>query len=1164
MNLQILVLLLGTFGQAELIKLASNPTLSPDGKTLAFSWRGDIWSAPSTGGIARQLTLSPANDRMPAYSPDGKRLAFVSDREGSAQLFVMPATGGPARQTTFHTAGFTLDGWFPDGVHLLANGLRDHYWAHPERLLQINADTRLAEKPIFDDYAREGSVSPDGKQVLFTREGPSWWRKGYHGSQAAQIWLYSVESKKFERLLDHPNGCRSAVWRSDGSGFYYCGAQGGCFNIREYTIATKADRQVTDFKDESCVMPCISKDGSTLVFRRLFDLYRIEPGKNETPTKIELTASIDIERNKVERRLLQTASQVTFTKDGLQVAFTSGGDLWVMDTELKEPKQITNTPEEERDPVFSPDGNSLAFISDRDGKTDMYVAHRGDANLYWWQNESFNVDRLTNDEIVEENPSYSPDGKTLAVVKGLGDLWLMNADGKNAHRILESWNTPRIDWSPDGKWIAYAYSDNDFNRDIWIKPVDGSRSPFNLSRNPDNDDAPIWSPDGRMIAFVGSRYHKETDIFYVFLRKEDEDRSDRERTIEKALEKMRKGPTSAPAAKAAGAAPQTPPGAAPAAKQGGPGRRRRPGPEDLVQQEPAGTAKKAADGDAKAKAAPTNKPALPITVKIDFDRIEERIHKISIPNSFETNLAWSPDSKKLAFAATVGGNRGTYTVEIPGNLKPTLVSASTIAQGRWIEPANQLIGLIAAAGPADGDPANPPASTSFDDSPFANATEQIGLEGNQVAGRGTPGALSMSGGSLSAYAVRCYQTQDTAKKARAIFDACWRTMRDIWYDANLNHRDWNGVRDKYSPVAEQCGDSESTMTLVQMMLGELNGSHLGFMPIGGTGPAGGRQPGWNVVTPHLGIRFDPTFTGPGLKIRDVIADGPADKANLKLQPGEIVAEINGVKVDPTVDLTTILNGPSDRDVKLRVADSAGKRRTVTIRPTSYPAVTRLLYESWIRNTRKKVDELSGGTLGYLHVRAMATAEFQRFEDELYSVGVGKKGLLIDVRENGGGSTADHMLTALCQPRHAITVPRGGGQGYPQDRIVYSVWNKPIVVLCNQNSFSNAEIFSHAIKALGRGKLVGVPTAGGVISTGAKTIMETGRLRIPFRGWFGIKDGEDMELHGAVPEYVVWPNPGEIPAGKDAQIDKAVMVLLADVKEWENQPPAKLIKASERK
>jgi tricorn protease len=223
----------------------------------------------------------------------------------------------------------------------------------------------------------------------------------------------------------------------------------------------------------------------------------------------------------------------------------------------------------------------------------------------------------------------------------------------------------------------------------------------------------------------------------------------------------------------------------------------------------------------------------------------------------------------------------------------------------------------------------------------------------------------------------------------------------------------------------------------------------------------------------------------------------------------------------------------------------------------------LLYDDWLRHNRKLVAAASGGKLGYLHISQMSMPTFRKFEEELVSEGVGKHGLIIDVRENPGGSTADHLLTALTQPLHAVTVPRGGGPGYPQDRKVYMSWHKPIVVLCNQNSGSNAEIFTHAIKTLKRGQVVGVATAGAVVSTGAVGVMDVGTLRLPFRGWFTLNDGEDMERHGAAPHHVLWPQPGALPRGDDAQLHKAIEVLQADVRQWLARPMPKLQKATER-
>lgn len=403
--------------------------------------------------------------------------------------------------------------------------------------------------------------------------------------------------------------------------------------------------------------------------------------------------------------------------------------------------------------------------------------------------------------------------------------------------------------------------------------------------------------------------------------------------------------------------------------------------------------------------------------------------------------------------------------------------------------------------------------------------------GRRGGGGGAAPAADTASAASGGYRFTALQEIDLAKRNQAAFDMCWRLMRDQWYDDRLGNKNWLAVREKYFPAA-QTADGETLTSIVQMMLGELNGSHLGFT----YGSTTRRSPApeepsdtrhWSPTTAHLGVRFVDGYAGPGLKIRDVLPDGPAEHARSLLKAGEIVLAIDGTPVDPAMDLAKVLNGPLNRDIVLKVRDAAGKEREVSLRPISYLATRSMLYRKWLDDNRSAVDKLSKGKLGYLHISQMDMVSFHKFEEELYNAGSGKDGLVIDVRENGGGSTADLLMTALMQPRHAVAIPRGGVPGYPQDRTIFATWDKPVVVLCNQNSFSNAEIFSHAIKTVGRGKLVGVPTAGGVISTGGTTIMDVGFLRLPTRGWFLKDTGEDMELNGAIPDVIIWPEPGEM-------------------------------------
>jgi tricorn protease len=1082
----------------------------------------------------------------------------------------MPADGGTPKQLTYHTGGSSVQGWTPDGSKVLIHGVRDHDWkrAGADRFFLVSSADRSAEELLFDDYGQNGCLSPDGRKLLFSREGPAWWRKGYHGSQAAQIWLFDLDPKSFRKILDPDRGALWPLWKPDGRGFYYVGGQGGSFNLREYDLASGEDRQITKFTDDSVVYPCISQDGSTIVFRHLFDFYRLKPGNGE-PQKIDIKVSGDRPVERKERRVLTQASQVSFTQDGLEVAFIAGGDLWVMDTELREPKRVTATAEEEKSPVFAPDCESILFVSDAGGQTDIWRAEKADKGKYWFQNTQFKLTRVTTDGATKSHLTFGPDGKRVAFNKDRGELWVMDADGQNANKLLGSFSRIDYDWAPDGKWMVVAMEDNDFNRDIYIVALDGSRRPFNLSRSPYNDGDPVWSPDGKMIAYVGRHSGTEIDIHYVWLKAEDDEISSHDRSLEKALDKINK--VRRPGSQA-GSGPRRSDPAAPRDDAA------RPGADSP---NPA----------AVRPAAPGRRPANEVV--IDFDKLAERVKVLRIPDSVESNLFWSSDGKKLAFTGTVGGTRATYSVEFPDSLTPRQLSAQTGIQAKWLR-TNQVVWLSSGV-PAAFTPSSGGQTPTATPTPSAGGG-QIGRRGGAPPRLGAPRpaapAAPVTGGgeteSAGGYRFQALQEYDVAKKNAAVFDLAWRTMRDNFYDERLGNRDWNAVRAKYIDVAAAAPDSETLTTVIQLMLGELNGSHLGFTPTpaaaagappmrrGRPGPAPtpaptpavpGAEPtssgSWSETTAHLGVRFDPAHRGPGLKVRDVLPNGPADHKRTRIAAGELVVAIDGTPVDPATDLTRALNGPPGREVAVKVRAADGQERDLTIRPIAYAAARQLLYDKWLADNRAAVEKLSGGKLGYLHIRAMDDSSFHKFEKELYDAGAGKEGLVIDVRENGGGSTTDHLLTALTQPVHAITVPRGGTPGYPQDRKVYATWNKPIVVLCNQNSFSNAEIFSHAIKTLNRGQLVGVPTAGGVISTGAAAIMDAGTLRLPFRGWYTVNDGEDMELHGAVPQYVVWPEPA-VTQGPDAQIAKAVEVLLADVQAWKTRPQPPLRKATERK
>ncbi|NUN49357.1 MAG: PD40 domain-containing protein [Candidatus Brocadiae bacterium] len=1062
--------------QGVRVEMAERPALSADGRRLAFSWRDDLWVVDSGGGTARRLTTHPGDDGEPCWSPDGTEIAFTSDRSGTKQVHVIPAEGGEPIRLTVRTTGWSLMDWSPDGSWLLARTTTDTGWPDNRRLFRVPRLGGRAEL-LFDAYGGEARIAPDGRRIVFVREGTQWWRQGYRGSEAGQVWTWSPDDG-FRSLVALPTESRWPLWRPDGRAVYYAGAEGGRFAIREVPVGEAPAQSrpvVTPAAAGADVYPCLSRDGRTLVFRRDFDLYRVDPAAGGEPRRIEITVRADDARPPVERATLDKVSTASFSADGLEVAFVAGGDIWVMDTILREPRQVTATAEEERGVVFAPDGSALYCVSERGGQPDLWRVERADTSLYWWRNERFLHTALTADAGADGRPIPSPDGKRIAWIRGLGDLWTATTAGKDAKRLLSSWNPPEYAWSPDSRWIAYAVEDTDFNSDIWIVPADGSAPAVNVSRHPYSESNPVWSPDGRVLAFRGDRREGETDLFTVWLRREDDEREKRDRTLDEAVRRMKE-----------------------VRKDGEPPKKK---PDGAGAVEP---------------------------VRIDFEGLHERVRRIPVDGKGERGLFWKPDSTRLGFAAAVKGQQGTWAIDFPESGEPKLIVAKVIDRAQWLAEGDQIVGV------ADG----------------------------------VPGTFSK--GAWKAFPFSARQTIQVAARQRAAFVQAWRLMRDTYYDGRLNNRDWDAIRAKYEDAAARAADAGAFSAIVNLMLGELNGSHLGFF-------ASGRRwnpaDGWAEETPWLGIRWASRDEERGLRVAAVVREGPADRAAVRLRAGDRVLRINGRDVGPGDDLDALLAGPPRSEIVLTVADSGllsrrpsrtTRLREVRVRAGTWGDAGDVLYANWLRSNRENVERLSGGTAGYIHIRGMDWTSFDEFERQLYAAGAGKDGLVIDVRENGGGFTADHLLTILCQPTHAVTVPRGGGPGYPGDRRVYAAWDRPIVVLCNQNSFSNAEILAHAIQVLKRGRVVGVPTAGGVISTGGTAIMDLGMLRLPFRGWFRRDTGEDMELAGAIPDVVAWPDPADQARGIDRQLEAAVKVLAEDVATWKAAPKPELKKASERK
>jgi len=1095
------------------------PALSPDGSQVVFSWENDLWSVSTntkSDSYAQRLTTHPGREYNPFFSPDGKTIYFNSNREGKDQVFSMPLDrSSPTTQVTFHSESNLLEDISADGDYIIYRSLRDKAGRSPYRIFQSAISADEPEEMLFDADAKYAKVSPDGNKVLITREGSTPYRVGYHGTQSSQIWIYDKSTRKFTQPVKDKYGCLNPLWLPDGSGFYYLSGKSGSFNLYQHDLASAEDTQLTNHKDANVMFPMISRDGNKIIYRKLFHYYvfNTKTGKSK---KLKLKHNLELQPDPVRDSVVKKTEDIDFSPSGLEITFTANGNIFAMDTVLREPVQLTHTPAHESNLFFGDKGKAIYYILDNGIETTIEKLTKKDSTKYWWEeNELESRTVISVDNTVIESFIPSPDGKLIGYTTSRGNFFVYDLKNKTSTRMAQSWSSPSFNWSPDSKWVTYSLSDDNFNNDIFITPIDGSQDPVNVTKHPDNEYSPSFSPDGKKLSFIGKRHSSSYDLYYVDLTPQGSEKSARDKKLESAKKAMQKDPGYKSTAskiknaikKLTGTTSKTDEkknskkdaSSEPTNVDPEENSKKLPKKEETKQKKPKEDSKDKKTEKPKSELKDKKKDKVKDENKYDLVNIQKRIKHISLKGVSHGNIYWKSDSKAI--------------------LVENKTAKATMAYDIKTRKGNKVMD-------------------------FTGMPLRYDKSGNLFyLAKSVPGIVKK--GKLTSYTFSAQTTFNKTEHQRHKYRLIWRTIRDGFYDEQLNGKDWEKVRTKYEKAATLAQSSSSFDRIINTMLGELNASHMGYRS--SSSASWQKRSAWREEILHLGIDYE--AKNDGWHITNILTNSPATGKLSKLHIGEVITHINDIKVTDKTIQKDVLWGQLKDQLQLKVNSIDGKQRAVKLSPISYSTARRLANNDRIEDNKSMVEKLSKGKLGYLHIAKMAWEDFTKFEQHLYENGAGKDGLIIDVRDNSGGFTTDHLLTALTQPRHAYTIPRNGGIGYPQDRSVYATWKKPIVVLCNQNSFSNAEIFAHAIKTLKRGKIVGVPTAGGVISTGSRSILGEGSLRMPFRGWFLSGSGEDMELHGASPSprNIIWTKPGEIEQGIDKQIKRAVQVLKREVR-----------------
>ncbi len=1031
----------------EPIRFARTPDISPDGKVVAFSYLGDVWTVDVAGGVARPVTMHPAHDINPVFSPDGKTIAFSSNRHGTYDVFVVPAQGGRPRRLTVDSSDDMVVGWTPDGTHVLFTSNRSTAFPFALELYTVPVGGGQSRR-IPTGEGKQGCFSPDGKLLAYVRGPGSWYRKGYRGSSNDDIWVCDADGTNNRRLTTFEGQDTSPMWAPDGKTIYYVSEHFGTpANIVARAVnpadgcpvPNAAVRQVTHHKDEAVRLARLSGNGDWLIYECGFDLYvaSTRPG-GPAPRKLLIEAYAD---DKVSPERPETftnkATEFALSANERHIAFTLHGNLFFMPLGPGggKPIRLTETSAFDHNIAWAPDSSRILFVSDREGQEDIYAVESDDPeHAKVIDSHRFRVKRLTNDRAPESGLAFSPDGKRVAFLRA-GRLWMMNPDGTDPKEVVKEQAVFDYEWSPDSKWVVYARRDGSWGNELYVVPAGGATAENparNVTRYATWNADVTWSGDGKRLAFLSNRSRGDSALYVLDLRK--------------------------PAVPGTDKAPS--PGSTPA-------------------------------------------------VTIDWDDVHERARLI-VPGPVG-EAAISPDGSRVAFRTGPQGG-DLYVANTDGSQVTRLTSGNLRPhQIRW-------------------------------------ATRGLNFDPGVIYFLDSSGAIRVAratSGDLVSVPFRARMTINTQDEHTEMFDQGWRLLAQSFYDSSFHGQDWDALRKKYRPVLQHISHKEDLNTLIMLLLGELNASHLGI-----SGPAATPEE----VTADLGLLYDETYQGKGLKIAEVIRRGPADRRGLNLAPGDVITHLDGVELTGAVEVSKLLNGKVNEPVTLTVqpAKSGEKPRTLDVQAVGRWQITELMVERWEKNNANRVAGLSSGRLAYVHIPSMDEEGLERFVRGLYSDAADKDGLIIDLRNNGGGFTHDKVLAYLGARAHHVFRQREGGEGLVM-RANDRKWNKPLVVLINNRSFSDAEILPSAIRALTLGKLVGQPTGGMVISSYHTQLIDGSNFRIPTGGVFTTQ-GVNLEKEGVQPDYLVEIHPDEAARGLDPQLDKAVEVLKCEVQNWKKTNP----------
>jgi tricorn protease len=1116
--------LAGTAVGAAPVRLARTPDFHA-GK-IAFSYLGDIWVVNEDGSNPLRLTDNVARDINPRFSPDGKWIAFSSQRFGNYDVFVMPADGGTARRLTFHSGNDEVVGWTPDSKQVVFRASRgDGVFPGLATLYQVPVEGGR-ETSLPTDWGWWGSYSADVKRFAFNRHPSSWTRQHYRGSYAADIWVVDLAAKTAAPVLAGAGYNRFWPMFVGNDEIYFVGdplpgeknVKPGSPEVRRslnniYKVSLKADAQpvqVTKHTSGNVFYPSLSSDGKVIVYEADFGLWKLDVASGKS-TEVKIDIVTEEKDNQTEIIAIENeADSFDLSPSGKRAVISARNQIFTIATDKGDISTIANNMGASRDesPAWAPDGKRIAFVSDRSGRQEVYLVDPDGKNLK----------QISDLDTDKSSIAWAPNSKSLIFASTDKKLYLFSvADGKTRVLTSSTLAPPRGPaFSPDSKWVSFLKQDETLRSHVYVMALKGG--PERRITEDDlafSEGSAVWSGDGRFLAYTiqagtdggvastGGRATSQMKLMALPLRSLDKDPLDKD--IDSEAQAL-----------AAEASPRGP------------------------------------------RIGPRGATAGRVEVKIDWKGLTKRARQIPAAGDFIGGLTAAPTGSVIAFTA-VGRSDGDagaagparYTVNLADGAAPSRVpsappSASAGAgPGRgWGRGAGfRSSGMVfskdgrslyfrSGRGIYVASVSGGQAAAASEASPGAG-----GRGRRWAAPATTTEPAAPSGGATARQVTFTIHTElDHHALRKEVFVEGWRVMKNRFYDAKMHGADWTAAKKKYAAVLDNLVDQEELHNVLMMMIGELNASHTGVSG----GPPGIERPVATTRYPGFELVADPA----GLyRVGHIWKEGPADKEHLKVHTGDFILSIDDHELTTRDNQWRFLTQAAGRKFHFLLNDKPLRKGAweVSIEPMSEAALSEAKYEKWVSDRRATVDKLSGGEIGYLHIKAMDPSSLRRFSLDL-AMNRTKKALLIDERFNGGGGIDQELLSILVGQRYQYTRSRDMSEDLPRP---LETFYGPMIVMQNERSASDAEMFPQGFKDLKLGRVLGMPTMGAVIGTGSFMLADGSAIRTPGAGVWTAK-GENLENFGVKPDVVIDNTPEDFYKGRDAQLEKAVELLKADI------------------